>query len=132
MNIVLQGWDWCGGEATGMSCEGVCTLCSRGGTGVAVWLLAWLGRGVDTVLQGDWCGGVATGMAGKGCAHCPAGGLVWRCGYWHGWEGLWTLCYRGTDVTCASIAVKLLYAIPILTVTISVHTVTNMYGSHSC
>jgi len=31
-----------------------------------------------------------------------------------------------------SIAVELLYAIPILTVTISVHTVTNMYGSHSC
>jgi len=30
---------------------------------------------------------------------------------------------------CATIAVQLLYAIPILTVTISVHTVTNMYGS---
>ena len=33
---------------------------------------------------------------------------------------------------CASIAVQLLYAIRILTVTISVHTVTNMYGSNSC
>ena len=33
---------------------------------------------------------------------------------------------------CASIAVQLLYTIPILTVTISVHTVTNMYSSHSC
>src|SRR5215510_3776131 len=33
---------------------------------------------------------------------------------------------------CASIAVQLLYAIPILTVTISVHTVTNMYGNNSC
>jgi len=32
---------------------------------------------------------------------------------------------------CASIAVQLLYAIPILAVIISVHTVTNMYGSHS-
>ena len=28
--------------------------------------------------------------------------------------------------------VEFLYAIPISTVTISVHTVTNMYGSHSC
>jgi len=33
---------------------------------------------------------------------------------------------------CASIAVQLLYAIQILTVTISVQTVTNMYGSHTC
>jgi len=33
---------------------------------------------------------------------------------------------------CDSIAVELLYAIPIFTVTISVHTVTNTYGSHSC
>jgi hypothetical protein len=33
---------------------------------------------------------------------------------------------------CASIAGQLLYAIRVLTVTISVHTVTNMYGSHSC
>ena len=33
---------------------------------------------------------------------------------------------------CASISVQLLYAIPILTLTISVHTVTSMYGSHSC
>jgi hypothetical protein len=33
---------------------------------------------------------------------------------------------------CASIAVPLLYAIRILTVTVSVHTVTNMYGGHSC
>ena len=33
---------------------------------------------------------------------------------------------------CASTAVQLLYGIRILTVTISVHTVTNMYGSHSC
>jgi len=32
---------------------------------------------------------------------------------------------------CASIAIQLLYAIPVLTVTISVHTVTNKYGSHS-
>jgi hypothetical protein len=31
---------------------------------------------------------------------------------------------------CASIAVQSLYTIPILTVTISVHTVTNMYSSH--
>src|SRR5215510_6661733 len=33
---------------------------------------------------------------------------------------------------CASIAIQLLYAIPILTVTISVHTVTNMYSNNSC
>jgi hypothetical protein len=33
---------------------------------------------------------------------------------------------------CASIAVQLLYAIRILTVTVSGHTVNNMYGSHSC
>jgi len=33
---------------------------------------------------------------------------------------------------CTVATVQLLYAIPILTVTISVHTVTNMYGSHSC
>ena len=33
---------------------------------------------------------------------------------------------------CVSTAVHLLYTIPILTVTISVHTVTNMYGPHSC
>jgi hypothetical protein len=33
---------------------------------------------------------------------------------------------------CASIAVQLLNVIQILNVTISVHTVTNMYGSHSC
>ena len=33
---------------------------------------------------------------------------------------------------CASIAVQLLYAIPIFIVTISLHTVTNMYGSKSC
>ena len=39
--------------------------------------------------------------------------------------------YRQLLQPCASIAVQLLYAIPILTVTISVHTVTNMYGSHS-
>ena len=32
---------------------------------------------------------------------------------------------------CTVATVQLLYAIPILTVTISVHTVTNMYGSHS-
>jgi len=31
---------------------------------------------------------------------------------------------------CTVATVQLLYAIPILTVTISVHTVTNMYGSH--
>jgi len=46
-------------------------------------------------------------------------------------------CYqyvRSTQLLkpCASIAVQLLYAIRILTVTISVHTVTNMYGSNSC
>jgi len=33
---------------------------------------------------------------------------------------------------CTVATVQLLYAIRILTVTISVHTVTNMYGSHSC
>ena len=33
---------------------------------------------------------------------------------------------------CTVATVQLLYTIPILTVTISVHTVTNMYGSHSC
>ena len=33
---------------------------------------------------------------------------------------------------CTVATVQLLYAIPILTVTISVHTDTNMYGSHSC
>jgi hypothetical protein len=33
---------------------------------------------------------------------------------------------------CTAATVQLLYAIRILTVTISVHTVTNMYGSHSC
>ena len=33
---------------------------------------------------------------------------------------------------CASIAVHLLYEIRILTVTISVHTVTNVYGCHNC
>jgi hypothetical protein len=32
---------------------------------------------------------------------------------------------------CTVATVQLLYTIPILTVTISVHTVTNMYGSHS-
>ena len=32
---------------------------------------------------------------------------------------------------CTVATVQLLYAIPILTVTIPVHTVTNMYGSHS-
>ena len=32
---------------------------------------------------------------------------------------------------CTVATVQLLYAIPILTVTISVHTVTSMYGSHS-
>ena len=33
---------------------------------------------------------------------------------------------------CTVATVQLLYAIRILTVIISVHTVTNMYGSHSC
>jgi len=33
---------------------------------------------------------------------------------------------------CTVATVHLLYTIPILTVTISVHSVTNMYGSHSC
>ena len=33
---------------------------------------------------------------------------------------------------CTVATVQLLYAIPILNVIISVHTVTNMYGSHSC
>jgi hypothetical protein len=38
-------------------------------------------------------------------------------------------CYKLLNCTVAT--VQLLYAIRILTVTISVHTVTNMYGSHS-
>jgi len=39
-------------------------------------------------------------------------------------------CYQLLNCTVAT--VQLLYAIRILTVTTSVHTVTNMYGSHSC
>jgi len=39
-------------------------------------------------------------------------------------------CYQLLNCTVAT--VQLLYAIRILTVTISLHTVTNMYGSHSC
>jgi len=61
VHIVLQG-DWCGGVATGISWEWVCTLCRKG---VLVWRCGYwheLGMGVHIVLQG---------------------GLVWRCGYWH-------------------------------------------------
>ena len=42
------------------------------------------------------------------------------------------MCTVATAVTAmCQYCSKLLYAIQILTVTISVHTVTNMYGSHS-
>ena len=56
---------------------------------------------------------------------------VLRYSYWMWFESSLSL-YQYTLLPIWTVAtVELLYAIPVLTVTISVHTVTNMYGSHS-
>jgi len=57
---------------------------------------------------------------------------VLRCSYCKQFESSLSL-YQCTLLPIFTVAtVQLLYAIRILTVTISVHSVTNMYGSHSC